>query len=279
MTSPAGGGHDHGAGVAALVPYLALVVAGYGYAAVLAGQPPGPRAPTGRIAAWYAGLGVVAVALSPPIGGNHTVSAHMLQHELLLTVAPVLLVAGLDRRVTAVLHRTVVEPVLRAGAGRRMLGLLAGPGPATALWVAVVLGWHLPPVYGATLDDGGLHLARQASLVAAGVAFWVAVLRPPSVRVQQRIAALGVAMGASGVLGAVLVWSDAAIYAGRSGGASWFGLSPLQDQRLAGAVMMALDMPVLLGALGWVVAQWARQQLPAPDPDPGVPAVPARGGA
>lgn len=257
MTALADGTHLHGtdAGVLSSVPLLALLVAGYAYAAVLAGQPPRNRTPTPRAVAWYGGLGVVAVALFSPLAGSHALSAHMLQHELLLTIAPLLLVAGLDERIT----RTVVAPALRTGAGRGVLALLGSPVFATALWVAVVLGWHLPAVYGATLDDGRLHLARHASLVAAGVVFWTVVVgRSPSVRtLQQRIAALGVAMAASGVLGAVLIWSSAVLYP-RAGGEAWFG--PLGDQRLAGAVMMALDMPVLLGALGWVVAQWARRQ-------------------
>jgi putative membrane protein len=162
-----------------------------------------------------------------------------------------------------------------------VLALLGNPAVATALWVAVVLGWHLPAVYDATLDDGRLHLARQVSLVAAGVIFWIAVVGGPrSVgAVQQRIAALGVAMASSGVLGAFLIWSNAVVYPEHTGADLWFGLTPLADQRLAGIVMMALDMPLLLGALIWVVAQWARQQPRTPASDPDVVATPLSRGA
>jgi putative membrane protein len=250
MTPSADGGHHVGAGASMLaaVPFLAVLVAGYAYAAVLAGRPgAAPR----RVVSWYAGLGVVAVAVAPPLGGSHAVSAHMVQHELLLAVAPLLLVAGLDRRVT----RALAVPALRAVPGLRVLLPLRGPLFATGLWVAVVLGWHLPAVYDATLDDARLHLLRQATLVVAGVVFWGAVLGRRGA-VEQRIAALGVAMAASGVLGAALLWSDAVLYRADP----WPGLSPVADQRLAGLLMMALDMPVLLAALGAVVARWARRQ-------------------
>jgi putative membrane protein len=272
VTPLADGDHLHGAdtwaSVLAPVPILAVLGAGYAYAALLAGQAPGTgpggRTPTGRVVAWYAGLGVVAVALFSPLDGSHAVSAHMVQHELLLTIAPILLVAGLDERITLPLHRTVVAPALRTAPGRRVLALLGSPAFATALWVAAVLGGHLPAVYDTILDDSRLHLARQAGLIAVGVVFWLVVVgRRPSVRLQQRIAALGAAMAASGVLAAVLIWSNTVVYPRHAGG-GWFG--PLGDQRLAGAAMMALDMPVLLGAVGWVVARWARQ---SPTPDAG----------
>lgn len=247
------------------VPLVALLVAAAAYAAVLARQP--RRTPAGRVVAWYLGLGVVGVALFSPLdayGEEHAVSAHMLQHELLLTIAPVLLVAGLDQRVTLPLTRAVVTPALRTDVGRRVLAVLGSPVFATALWVVVVLGWHLPAVYDAALDDEHLHVAQHSSLIAAGIVFWVVVIgRLPSLHrttVEQRIAALGVAMAASGVLGAALIWSNTVVYSQYADADAWFGLSPLQDQRLAGAVMMALDMPVLLGALGWVVARWARRQ-------------------
>jgi putative membrane protein len=280
MTALADGGHQHAAdtwaSAFALVPVLALLVSGYAYAAALAGQPPRPRSvgrtPASRVVAWYAGLGVVAVAMFSPIAGNHAASAHMLQHELLLTVAPVLLVAGLDRRITLPVVRTIVAPALRTGAGRRWLAVLSSPVLATALWVAVALGWHLPPAYDAALGDARLHVVQQVSLVGAGIVFWIVVTgRLPSVRratVGPRIAALGAAMAASGVLGAVLIWSNTVVHSGYAGAEPWFGLSPLQDQRLAGALMMVLDMPVLLGALGWVVARWARWQSPAPATEP-----------
>jgi putative membrane protein len=195
---------------------------------------------------------------------------------LLLTVAPLLLVAGLDRRVTLPLTRTAAASALRTGVGRRGLAVLASPVAATALWVAVALGGHLPAVSDAVLADGRLHAAQQIILIAAGVVFWTAVLgRLPSahrVTVGQQIGALGVAMAAGGLVAAPLAWSNAVVHPGAD---PWFGLSPVQDQQLAAVLMMALDMPVLLGALVWVVARWAqRQASPTVGPDAVAASVP-----
>ena len=305
MTVLAHGGDHDGAPTWAWtvepVPFVALLVAAVAYAAVLSRQPgrrparsrarsvPGRtvgRTPVVRIVAWYAGLGVVAAALFSPLdayGEEHAVSAHMLQHELLLMIAPVLLVAGLDQRITLPITRAVVAPAMGTAAGRRVLAVAGSPVFATALWVSVVLGWHLPAAYDAALDDERLHIVEHSSLIVAGLVFWIVVIgRLPSVHrttLAQRIAALGVAMSASGVLGAALIWSNTVVYSRYSDGDPWFGSSPLQDQRLAGFVMMALDMPVLLGALGGVVARWARRQPPVPASEEDVVATPLPEGA
>jgi cytochrome c oxidase assembly factor CtaG len=66
-------------------------------------------------------------------------------------------------------------------------------------------------------------------------------------------------MAASGVLAAVLLWSPELLYSSYAEARPWFGLTPLQDQRFAGVLMMAIDMPLLLGAALFVTARWARQ--------------------
>jgi cytochrome c oxidase assembly factor CtaG len=249
-------------------PLVGLLMAGVAYLLlVLAAARRGRQVPAGRVLAFASGLVVVALALFSPLdpyGEARSPAAHMLQHELLLMVAPLLLVVGVDQRVTLPLSRWVFGPAVRSGPWRALLAVLGHPFVVTAAWCAMVIGWHVPFVYDLALDNDRVHIAEHACLLTVGLGFWVmAVGRLPSVHrttTGQRLGALAGAMGASGALAAVLAWSPGLLYPSYAEARPWFGLTPVQDQRLAAAVMMAVDMPLLLGAALLVAARWARQQ-------------------
>jgi putative membrane protein len=250
-----------------LGPLTGLVLAGAAYALlVLAVGRRGQRVSRVRVVAFCAGLATVAVALFSPLdpyGEEHSFAAHMVQHELLLMVAPLLLIAGLDQRITVPLTRRIFRPALRNGPWRTVLAIVGNPFVVTAAWCAMVLGWHLPALYDLALDNDTVHIVEHASLLSVGVAFWVVVVgRLPSVHrttTAQRVGAIGCAMAASGILAAVLLWSPQLVYSGYAEAHPWFGLTSLQDQRFAAVLMMAIDMPLLLGAALFVTARWARQ--------------------
>lgn len=250
-----------------LGPLTGLVLAGAAYALlVLAVWRRGQRVSIARVVAFSAGLATVAVALFSPLdpyGEEHSFAAHMVQHELLLMVAPLLLIAGLDQRITVPLTRRIFRPALRNGPWRTVLAIVGNPFVVTAAWCAMVLGWHLPALYDLALDNDTVHIAEHTSLLSVGVAFWVVVVgRLPSVHrttTTQRVGAIACAMAASGILAAVLLWSPELVYSGYAGAKPWFGLTSLQDQRFAALLMMAIDMPLLLGAALFVTARWARQ--------------------
>src|SRR5262252_11034039 len=96
-----------------------------------------------RINSLYFGLGLLSLwlALETPIdvlSDSYLDSVHMLQHVLIGVVAPPLLLLGLDREMARVLVRV---PGVRA---------ITEPVPAQLLAAAVMIGWHLPPLYDAT---------------------------------------------------------------------------------------------------------------------------------
>jgi putative membrane protein len=251
-----------------LGPLAGLCVATVGYLLLVAAAARrGRSVRPARVMAFLSGLAVVAVALFSPLdpyGEERSPAAHMLQHELLLIVAPLLLVAGLDQRVTLPVSRWVFGPAVRSRPWRGVLGVLGHPIVVTTAWCAMVIGWHVPALYDLALDNDLVHIVEHASLLTVGVGFWVVVIgRLPSVHritTTERVGALGCAMAASGALGAVLAWAPGLLYPGYAGAQPWFGLTPLQDQRLAAALMMAIDMPLLLGAALGVAARWARRR-------------------
>lgn len=207
------------------------------------GRGVGPR----QVAAFYAGLASIALALVSPIEGlaGSLVSGHMAQHLLLLVPAPALLVyaspglvlsAGLPdsaRRAASSLRKP-------SGAPRRIAAVLTAAGAAVSLHVATMWIWHLPGPYGAAVVDDGLHAFEHASFLGTALLFWSLVVRPRGrPRRAYPVALVGVLVVwmLSGGLGALLTFSATPLYPELAHHAAEWGMSALSDQQLAGAVM------------------------------------------
>ena len=207
-----------------------------------------------RAAAFALGLAGVAVALASPLdawAADGSLLAHMAQHELLLNVAPVLLLLGLDAQLAAPLSRAIGGSLVRRDRDRRLraLALLGSPALALALYVGVVAAWHVPGAYAAAAGSALLHPLEHISLLWVGTLFWFHLLRPlPALRRlsparQAGYLLLGTLGGA--LLAGTLAGAPVALYP------QWVS-SGLDDQRLAGGLMMAVEMPLAL-AVGYAV--------------------------
>lgn len=195
----------------------------------------------GRIFA--AGLALLAAATLSPLHalGARSFTAHMAEHELIMLAAAPLLVwarplgvliwafppagrqalAAIARDRTAVgLWRVITEPVL------------ATVLQAAALWI-----WHLPSLFELALKSEAWHAAQHLSFFVAALIFWQAMLSPRR-SPWTAAALLFVTSMASGALGAFMALSDSPWYAPYAAlGLAAFGLTPAQDQQLAGVLM------------------------------------------
>lgn len=225
---------------------LAVLAAVYLGGIRRAARRPGAAWPPGRTAAFIGGLAVVAVAtLGPPsVYDDVSLPAHMVQHLLLMMVAPPLLIYG--RPVTLALHaarnpwHTRVKRVLRS----RALTAATWPGTGVALYAAVVVGTHLT---GLLTARGPLHEAEHAAYLAAGYLFFLPVIGSEPIRWRAsplgRYLLLLAAMPADVVTGAVLMLR------GRTGGYSPAGM------HAGGLVMVAGSELIMAGlALGFALA-------------------------
>jgi putative membrane protein len=204
-----------------------------------------PDAAVNRRAWWFAaGLAVVAVALSPPLdaAAGRRLSAHMVQHMLLLLAAAPLLVAGrpgavlvdaLPVSTRARLGRALHRPAWRAA--RRV-----ATQPVLVLTVAVggFWAWHLPQLYDAALSNAALHVLEHGTFLAGSFLFWSIVLDPGPKRRLGLGATCGFVFAAMLVniwLAAGLAFATTPLYAAyiHRGGAG----AALSDQQLAGVVM------------------------------------------
>lgn len=211
-------------------------------------------APAWRVACFAGGWLVLAGALVSPLCrlAGTLVSAHMVQHALLVAVAPPLLVLGAP---LAVMRAAWPGAARRAGSAayaRRY----ALPLPATLCYGLAIWLWHFPPVYSAVLLDAVVHTLAYAVLVALSLLFWSVVLAPGKGGSRLHgVPMLFVTLVHTGVLGALLTFSSNAWYPVLAGGAAAWGLSPLADQQLGGLIMwVPMSATYLAAALALVGA-------------------------
>ena len=199
-----------------------------------------------RADATYFALGwlVLAAALVTPLhaAGERSFAAHMLEHELLMLAAAPLLVLSRPLGVALWAFPPGLRQGLAAG-GSALLGgawrLLTAPVVATLLQAAVLWLWHAPRLFDLALAHPGWHVLQHLCFLISALLFWWAVLHG---RGSHR---LGVAVGClfftatvSGALGALMAFSNSPWYAGyAASGLDAFGLTPAEDQQLAGVLM------------------------------------------
>jgi putative membrane protein len=167
----------------------------------------------------------------------------MLQHVLLGDIAPVLTLVALSR----VILRPATRRLVRL---ERALGPLAHPATGLLLWFVLMYAWHVPALYQAALRDPLVHALEHASFFAAGVAVWWPLVEPVPMRRRLRglwtlgyIAAAKLGLGA---LGLWFTWSKTLAYPFYAEAPRLWGLSPIDDQNVGGAIMMIEQSIVLV---------------------------------
>jgi cytochrome c oxidase assembly factor CtaG len=221
-----------------------------------------------RSACFIAGLVTIVLALDSPIDGyaDQLFWVHMLQHVLLLTVAPPLILLGRPWprmwRALPLGTRTTVGRAIARGRLAAPLRALARPLPAWLLFNLTVILWHVPAAYDATLRSSAVHQIEHAMFFFCGLLFWARVIDPGPLRPR-----LGWPARMAYVIGAMIVgWGLAialvlapdplyapyAALAHRPG-----GISALTDQQLAAGVMwvpgsIAYAVAVLVAFYRWL---------------------------
>jgi putative membrane protein len=123
------------------------------------------------------------------------------------------------------------------------------------LQVVLLWGWHLPTVYAAAEHAIVLQLLMQASLLAVALLFWSAMLAHPVEKSWQSILAALVSGKAVCLFGAVLCFARRPLYPAH-GELNVWGLSALDDQQLAGLMMMASCAVVYVTAAVALFVRW-----------------------
>jgi putative membrane protein len=258
-------GHDHGPGwtldpVVALPLLLGALVYALGLARLWR------RASRGRGIlrrdAWLFGAGwlVLAAALVSPLhqAGERSFTLHMIEHELIMLVAALLIVAG---RPGPAFLWGLPSPLRAAGAAVArwpIWRLLADPLVATALQAIVIWAWHAPSLFDLALRSEGWHIVQHLSFIGTALLFWWATLFGRS-GYGTAILCLFLTSMIGGLLGALMALSSSPWYVGYAAlGLTPEGLSPAQDQQLAGLIMWIPGGTFHLAAAVWLLWKWLK---------------------
>jgi putative membrane protein len=206
---------------------------------------PGHDAPVWRLCCFMGALLATLGALISPLDAlaDQLFCMHMVQHMLLLDVAPILAILGLTKVLLRPITRSVRELEHRAGP-------LAHPVFAAVLYVVAIWLWHIPAAYDLALRHPVVHVLEHVSFLVAGTLYWWHLLSP--IRARMRLNGLGpVAYLAGtklfvGALGMGLAFAPTALYSYYVHHARVWGLSALEDQSLAG-IVMAVEQSLVMG--------------------------------
>lgn len=233
------------------IALLLLVSVLYGLRVPKARRAGGAKAaPAWRIASFYGGVLVTAAALLSPVDslGEQVFAMHMLQHVLLLDIAPILILLG----TTKVLLRPITRRMQRV---EEAAGPLASPWFAVAAYTAAMWVWHIPALYDAALENSFVHVFEHVTMASVGFLYWWHLLSPIR-RVQfsglQPVVYMVVTKILVGLVGIMLTFAPEALYDFYVRQPEVWGLTPQEDQALAGAIM-AIEQSVVMGiALAWL---------------------------
>jgi cytochrome c oxidase assembly factor CtaG len=221
-----------------------------------------------RNLSFFAGLAVIVLALNSPIDhyADDLFWVHMIQHILLLTVAPPLILLGRPWprmwRALPLRARTALGRTLSGARWTAPVRSLARPLPAWILFNATVVAWHIPSAYNATLTSNVVHQLEHAMFFFLALLFWARVIDPGPLRPRLiwpvRIGYTLGAMVVGWVLAIVLVTVQHPLYGHyaalihRPG-----GISAMTDQQFAAGVMwvpgsIAYSVTLMLGFYRWL---------------------------
>jgi cytochrome c oxidase assembly factor CtaG len=206
------------------------------------------RFPSWRMGAFMGGLGALLIAIASPLAAfdDLLLSVHMVQHMLLMFVAPPLILLGapqiaLLRGLPVAVAKHVVGPLLKWRVMRKAGDLLPHPLVCWMALLVVTWTWHTPGPYQLALRSERWHQVEHGCFVAAATLFWWPVVQPwPSRARWPRWTMVPYLLAAdvqNTVLSALLTFSDRVIYPYYESVPRIGGITPLSDQITAGVIM------------------------------------------
>lgn len=201
-----------------------------------------------RLTAFLAGIAGIWFAIGSPLEAFDDVSltVHMVQHLLLMAMAPPLLLLGapalpLLHGLPRSLPRRFAAPFFRPGFMKSFARALTHPAVCWCAATFALIGWHVPAVFELALRWNWLHELEHASFLGTGLLFWWPIVQPwPSAARWPRWSIpmyLFCATLPCDALSGFLTFCDRVVYSSYLSAPILFGLSPLEDQQCAAALM------------------------------------------
>ena len=199
----------------------------------------------GRLVLFMTGLVLVIAALVSPLDriSEQLASGHMIQHLILADLVPIALILGLTKIILRPLTREIQALERRAGfIGSPVFGVVAYVG---TMWL-----WHVPVMYDAALDHAGVHVLEHLTFAFSGSLYWWHLISPIRSRLRLGgMAPVGYMVSTKllvGALGVFLAFYPKLLYSPYDVNGTRWGMSPLDDQHVAGLIM-GLEQSLVMG--------------------------------
>ncbi len=222
----------------------------------------GPPVPAWRQLLFSAGLWLIYLAEGTPVhvlSERYLFSVHMVQHLLLTTAMPPLLLVGAPG--------WLVAPLFARGPVAGLVRWLTRPLPALLIFNLILALWHLPVAYEAALKWHGFHMVQHAILVSTALVMWWPVAAPegPWPRMHESFQ-----MGYLFLVGltqiatfGMITFADHPIYGFYAAAPRLWSIDPMSDQQLAGILMKYGMMGAITVVWGILFYRWASREGPA----------------
>lgn len=215
------------------------------------------RLPSWRAWCFIAGIAALWIALASPIDAldDYLLAAHMIQHFILMSIAPPLIVLGAPtvpmlRGLPRPLIRVLSCPVFRARWFHGLTRFVTHPVAAWLLMNVAYLTWHIPAMFELTFQSERIHDFEHLCFFLTSLAYWWVVIAPwPSRPRWPRWTIIPYLLGAdivNTVISATLCFATHVLYRSYALAPRISSFTPLQDQVAAGSEMWVLNSMVML---------------------------------
>jgi putative membrane protein len=212
---------------------------------------------SGRMAAFLFGLATIWLAIASPLDGfaDALLSAHMVEHLLLMSFVPPLLLLGspqvpLLRGLPRIVTVRLLGPLLRLKTLRALGRFLTTPVVAWLAMNLAFLGWHVPSAYDFALEHERWHDFEHICFLSSSILFWWPLIRPwPTSARYPGWAMLPYLVGADIVntaLSAFLAFCDRPVYSYYVTQPNVFRITPMADQVVGAVIMWVIGSLVFL---------------------------------
>jgi putative membrane protein len=223
---------------------------------------PGTPFPRGHAFKFYSALIIFYLAVGSPLdqaGERFLLSAHMLQHQLIIYPAAILFLVGLpDWLIRPVTGRPTLRPLLR---------LLTNPVICGVIYCVVISCWHFPFLYDWALQNRTVHIIEHFTFFGAALFLWWPVCSPskdypPTAYAWQMFYFVAVTIGMTPVFAYITFSSDILYPTYEFAPRIIEGFDPKEDQLLAGSMMKLVGMAVSMVAFAIAFYRWYQQSEP-----------------
>lgn len=219
-----------------------------------------------RATVFAAGMALLFIALVSPLDvlAEELLSAHMVQHLLLtLAAAPLFVTGRFPLALAWSLSPRWTSRIWTGWRGRQAWGFLTRPAVACPLHAAAIWTWHMPRLYQASLSNEWVHFLEHITFFLTAFIFWQVFVDLTKTRSAGRSADFGIGIFivfmiglVNGLLGVLIAISPYVWYPIYIHENAIFGLTALEDQQLAGAIMWVPAGIVYMGSALSVMGRW-----------------------